>query len=55
MVKRVGDLEINEDLGFQRRMWAFQRVGWGSDGAGSVGGAVRALRSGATEHQREGR
>jgi hypothetical protein len=28
MVKRVGDLEINEDLGFQRRMWAFQRVGW---------------------------
>ena len=27
-MKRVGDLEINEDLRFQRRMWAVQRVGW---------------------------
>jgi hypothetical protein len=24
----VGDLEINQDLRFQRRMWALQRIGW---------------------------
>jgi hypothetical protein len=23
-----GDLEIDEDIEFQRRMWKFQRVGW---------------------------
>jgi hypothetical protein len=28
VVKRVGDLEVNEDLRFQRRMWVAQRVGW---------------------------
>lgn len=26
--KRVGDLEINEDLRFQRREWKAERVGW---------------------------
>ncbi len=26
--KRVSDLEVNEDLKFQRRDWAVQRVGW---------------------------
>lgn len=26
--KRVGDLEINENLKFQRRDWAVQRIGW---------------------------
>jgi hypothetical protein len=25
---RVGDLEINQDLNVQRRMWKIQRVGW---------------------------
>ncbi len=28
MAKLVGDLEVNEDLRFQRRMWAAQRVCW---------------------------
>ena len=27
-VHRVGDLEIDEDLPFQRRLWAIERVGW---------------------------
>lgn len=26
--QRVGDLEIDQDLDFQRRSWAVQRVGW---------------------------
>ncbi len=26
--RRVGDLEIGQDLGFQRRQWAIQRVAW---------------------------
>jgi hypothetical protein len=26
--QRAGDLEINQDLRFQRRMWALQRIGW---------------------------
>ena len=26
--KRVGDLEVHEDLMFQRRSWLVQRVGW---------------------------
>ena len=25
---RIGDLDIDEDIEFQRRMWAFQRAGW---------------------------
>jgi len=29
-VKRVGDLEIDEALEFQRREWVVQRVGWGA-------------------------
>lgn len=28
-MKRVGDLEINQDLAFERRQWPVQRVGWG--------------------------
>jgi hypothetical protein len=27
-INRVGDLEVNEDLTFQRRSWVMQRVGW---------------------------
>jgi hypothetical protein len=26
--KRVGDLEIDSDVGFQQREWRFERVGW---------------------------
>ncbi len=26
--KRVGDLEVDQDIGFQRRFWAIQRIGW---------------------------
>lgn len=28
-IQRVGDLEINQDLDFQRRTWVVERVGWG--------------------------
>ncbi len=28
-LQRVGDLDISQDLDFQRRMWAVERVGWG--------------------------
>ncbi len=28
-MKRVGDLEIDQDLAFERRQWSVQRVGWG--------------------------
>ena len=28
-VQRVGDLEIGQDLVYQRREWVFERVGWG--------------------------
>ena len=27
-LKRIGDLEINQDMAFQRRCWKVQRVGW---------------------------
>jgi hypothetical protein len=27
-MQRVGELEIDQDLGFQQRMWTAQRVGW---------------------------
>jgi len=54
-IKRVGDLEINEDLKSQRRTWLVQRVGWIVmalvvlaalvglfGGAGLLGGAAKA-------------
>ena len=28
MSTRVGDLELDQDLGFQRREWSLQRIGW---------------------------
>jgi hypothetical protein len=28
-LKRVGDLEIEEDMAFHRRLWFFERLGWG--------------------------
>jgi len=28
-IHRIGDLEINQDLSVQERMWTIQRVGWG--------------------------
>ena len=28
-IHRIGDLEINQDLNVQERMWTIQRVGWG--------------------------
>jgi hypothetical protein len=28
-VRRVGDLEISQDVQMQRRIWTLQRVGWG--------------------------
>ena len=28
-LSRVGDLELGQDLPFQRRTWLVQRVGWG--------------------------
>lgn len=29
-VKRVGDLELGQDLTYQRRKWIVERVGWGA-------------------------
>jgi len=29
ILKRIGDLDINQDLAFQRRSWSLQRIGWG--------------------------
>jgi hypothetical protein len=26
---RIGDLEINQDLGAQQKTWTIQRIGWG--------------------------
>jgi hypothetical protein len=26
--KRIGDLEVNQDLAYQRREWLFERIGW---------------------------
>ena len=31
-IVRIGDLEINQDLGVQERMWRIQRVGWAAIG-----------------------
>lgn len=28
-MKRVGNLEVDQDLAFERRQWSIQRVGWG--------------------------
>jgi hypothetical protein len=28
-VRRVGDLEISQDMTMQRRVWTMQRIGWG--------------------------
>ena len=28
-IRRVGDLELGQDLDFQRRSWRIERVGWG--------------------------
>jgi hypothetical protein len=50
--KRIGTLEVNQDLAFQRREWVVQRIGWalmflfvaaaaaGVFGAGAAGNAV---------------
>ena len=27
-IERVGDIDIGQDLEFQRRMWVAQRIGW---------------------------
>lgn len=27
-IRRIGDIDIDEDMQFQRMSWAFQRVGW---------------------------
>lgn len=27
-IQRIGDLELNQDLDFQRRSWKVQRIGW---------------------------
>lgn len=29
-VSRVGSVEVNQDLDFQRRQWTVQRIGWGA-------------------------
>lgn len=66
---RVGDIEIQQELRFQRRMWVVQRVGWtvmlllvlagllGLFGHGPLSGATAASADGAVrvEYERFGR
>ena len=28
-MKRIGDIELDQDIAFQRKQWRFERVGWG--------------------------
>jgi hypothetical protein len=44
--QRTGDLEINQDLRFQRRIWALQRIGWAVMALVVLVGLVRLLGTG---------
>jgi hypothetical protein len=50
-IRRVGDLEIDEDLAFQRRSWAVQRAGWVAMGSVLVLAAAGLLGSGPLSRQ----
>lgn len=45
-VQRVGSLEIDQDLDFQRRSWIVQRVGWGVIGVALIAAMLGVFGSG---------
>lgn len=53
-IKRIGDLEINQDLAAQRRMWLIQRVGWGTMAAILTGALVGLFGHGPLSRATEG-
>jgi hypothetical protein len=53
-IRRVDDLEIDQDLTFVRRSWAVQRAGWAGIGIVLVIALAGGLGSGPLSHQRGG-
>jgi hypothetical protein len=51
-IVRVGDLEVDEDLPFQRRAWVAQRIAWAFMAVFVVAAAVGLLGSGPLSHAR---
>jgi hypothetical protein len=47
--QRAGNLEINQDLRFQRRMWAVQRIGWAVMALIVLVGLVGVVRDGTAQ------
>jgi hypothetical protein len=53
-IQQVGDLEVSQDLGFQRRAWAVQRVSWGVMALLLLGGLAGLLGPGPLSQQKAG-
>lgn len=51
---RVGDLEINQDLEYQKKTWKVERVGWGIMGLIALAGLLGVLGSGLLSHTTKG-
>jgi hypothetical protein len=54
MTRRVGDLELEQDLEFQRREWSVQRVGWWALSLFVLAAALGLFGSGPLSHARVG-
>lgn len=52
--QRVGDLEISQDLEYQKKMWKVERVGWGVMGLISLAGLLGVLGPGLLGHTTQG-
>jgi hypothetical protein len=50
MAERVGELEVGQDLGFQRREWRVQRIAWVAMAMVLVAGLAGLLGSGPLAH-----
>jgi hypothetical protein len=53
-IQRVGDLEVSQDIDFQRRAWTVQRVGWGVMALFLLSGLVGLLGPGPLSKQKIG-
>ena len=51
-IVRIGDLEVDEDLPFQRRAWVAQRIGWVLMALFVLAAAVGLLGAGPLSHAR---
>jgi hypothetical protein len=49
-IKRIGDLEINQDLAVQARMWKIQRIGWAAMGLIVLAGLIGSFGHGPISH-----